>query len=375
MASGRVLVVGSLNADLVVRTARIPGPGETVAGSDLVIVPGGKSSNQAAAVGKLGGDVAMLGCVGDDGNGAMLLDSLKASGVDTGQVRVLEGVSTGSAMIAVDDAGENCIIVSPGANGRLSADDVNAATDFFATADDSSVLTLCLEVSLEAVKAAARNARERGATVVLNISPYMKVGADLLDLVDILLVNNHELADLTGQAEFEPLGDWTAVVAATDAALGASGPRTGVVTLGAQGARVIDLDDILLVNNHELADLTGQAAFEPLGDWTAVVAATDAALGASGPRTVVVTLGAQGARVIDLDAGTVSDQIPSPKVTPVDTTGCGDAFLAALAFRLAEGDTLTDACAFAVRVGAYAATGEGAQNSYPTAEQLAAWTP
>ena len=316
MASGRVLVVGSLNADLVVRTARIPGPGETVAGSDLVIVPGGKSSNQAAAVGKLGGDVAMLGCVGDDGNGAMLVKSLENAGVDVSQVRALEGVSTGSAMIAVDDAGENCIIVSPGANGRLSADDVNAAADFFATADSSSVLTLCLEVSLDAVKAAARNARERGAKVVLNISPYMKVGADLLDLVDILLVNNHELADLTGQAEFDPLGDWTSVIEATNAALGASGPRT-----------------------------------------------------------VVVTLGAQGARIIDLDAGTASQQIPSPKVKPVDTTGCGDAFLAAFSFRIAAGDDLEQAAAFAVRVGAYAATGEGAQNSYPTAEQLASWTP
>ena len=316
MASGRVLVVGSLNADLVVRTARIPGPGETVAGSDLVIVPGGKSSNQAAAVGKLGGDVAMLGCVGDDGNGAMLVKSLENAGVGVSQVRALEGVSTGSAMIAVDDAGENCIIVSPGANGRLSADDVNTATDFFASADSSSVLTLCLEVSLDAVKAAARNARERGAKVVLNISPYMKVGADLLDLVDMLLVNNHELADLTGQAEFDPLGDWTSVIEATNAALGASGPRT-----------------------------------------------------------VVVTLGAQGARIIDLDAGTASEQIPSPKVKPVDTTGCGDAFLAAFSFRIAAGDDLEQAAAFAVRVGAYAATGEGAQNSYPTAQQLADWRP
>jgi ribokinase len=316
MASGRVLVVGSLNADLVVRTARLPGPGETVTGSDLVIVPGGKSSNQAAAVGKLGGDVAILGCVGDDGNGAMLLASLQDAGVDTSQVRVLSGVATGSAMIAVDDKGENCIIVSPGANGRLTADDVNAATEFFDTADGSAVLTLCLEVSLDAVKAAARDARGRGATVVLNISPYQRVGADLLDLVDILLVNNHELADLTGQAEFDPLGDWTSVIEATDAALGASGPRT-----------------------------------------------------------VVVTLGAQGARIIDLDAGTASQQIPSPKVKPVDTTGCGDAFLAAFSFRIAAGDDLEQAAAFAVRVGAYAATGEGAQNSYPTAEQLASWTP
>ncbi len=309
-------MVGSLNADLVVRTERIPGPGETVAGSDLVIVPGGKSSNQAAAVGRLGGDVALLGCVGDDGNGAMLMKSLEQSGVDTSHVRTLEGVATGSAMIAVDAAGENCIIVSPGANGRLTASDVEAATEFFATAGPSSVLTLCLEVSLDAVIAAARNARERGATVVLNISPFQKVGADLLDLVDILVVNNHELADLTGQAEFDPLGDWTSVIEATASALGDAGPRK-----------------------------------------------------------IVVTLGSRGARIIDLDAATASAQIESPKVKPVDTTGCGDAFLAALAFRLAEGDDLDAAAAFAARVGAYAATGEGAQNSYPTAEQLAAWTP
>ena len=314
--SARVLVVGSLNADLVVRTARIPGPGETVTGSDLLIVPGGKSSNQAAAVGKLGGDVAILGCVGDDGNGAMLLESLKSSGVDVAFVRTLEKVSTGSAMIAVDDAGENCIIVSPGANGHLSADDVDAATDFFDSAGEGSVLTLCLEVSLDAVRAAARQARERGATVVLNVSPYQKVGADLLDLVDILVVNAHELADLTEQPDFDPLGDWSGVIEATRAALGASGPDT-----------------------------------------------------------VVVTLGAKGARTIDLTAGVASETYPAPTIKPVDTTGSGDAFLASLAFRLAAGDDLATACRFAVRVGAYAATGEGAQNSYPTAQQLADWKP
>lgn len=316
MASARVLVMGSLNADLVVRTARIPFPGETVTGSDLMVVPGGKSANQAAAIGKLGGDVALLGCVGDDGNGIMLLNSLRDSGVDVSRVQVLPGVASGSAMIAVEDSGENSIIVSPGANGRLTAADVEAAGDFFDTADEGSVLTLCLEVSLDAVEAAARMARERGARVVLNVSPYMKVGSDLLDLVDILLVNAHELADLTEQPDFEPLGDWTAVREATRGALGESGPRT-----------------------------------------------------------VVVTLGAEGARTMNLDTGEISDQIPSPKIKAVDTTGAGDAFLASFAFRLAAGDELPDACAFAVRVGAYAATGEGAQNSYPTAEQLQAWTP
>lgn len=161
-------------------------------GSDLVIVPGGKSSNQAAAIGKLGGDVALLGCVGDSSSGHAA-HSLRESGVDVSHVQVLQGVATGSAMIAVDDSGENCIIVSPGANGRLSAVDVEAADEFFDTADDSSMLTLCLEVSIDAVKAAAREAHERGARVVLNLSPYAKVGADVLDLADLLVVNAHEL--------------------------------------------------------------------------------------------------------------------------------------------------------------------------------------
>jgi len=106
-----------------------------------------------------------------------------------------------------------------------------------------------------------------------------------------------------------------------------------------------------------------------------VVAATRSALGESGPGTVVVTLGAKGARTMDLAAGQASEAYPAPSITPVDTTGSGDAFLAALAFRLAAGDQLPDACRFAVRVGAYAATGEGAQNSYPTGRQLEDWRP
>ena len=141
------------------------------------------------------------------------------------------------------------------------------------------------------------------------------------------------------------------------------------------GPDLLDLVDILVVNAHELGGLTGLPPADPTGDWADVVDATRAALGESGPSTVVVTLGADGARTIDLSSGVVSERIPSPRVKAVDTTGAGDAFLASLAFRLAHGDDLGDACAFAVRVGAYAATGEGAQNSYPTAAQLQGWPP
>lgn len=315
-ASGQVLVVGSLNADLVVRAARIPGPGETVAGSDLVVAPGGKSANQAVAIGRLGGDVALLGRVGDDENGRMLLASLTRAGVDVTAVGVLPDVASGSAMIAVADSGENSIIVSPGANGRLTADDVSAAAAFFDRAGSGSVLTLCLEVSVDAVTAAAEAAAARGITVVLNLSPYQAVPARLLSRVDILLVNAHELADLT---------------------------------------------------DHPVAEADG--------DWSSLVQAARDALGEAGPATVIVTLGADGARHLDLTSGQVSPRIPSPAVTAVDTTGAGDAFLASFAYRLAAGDDISTACEFAVRVGAYAATGHGAQDSYPTAAQLGCWSP
>ena len=118
MTDGLILVVGSLNADLVVQTARFPQPGETLTGSELRVIPGGKGANQAVAAGRLGGTVAMVGALGADSNGELLRDSVEASGVHTSHVVSLDGVATGTAVITVDGAGENTIIVSPGANGR-----------------------------------------------------------------------------------------------------------------------------------------------------------------------------------------------------------------------------------------------------------------
>jgi len=304
----RVLVVGSLNADLTVRTRRLPGPGETVTGSDLVVSPGGKSSNQAAAAALLGADVALLGRVGRDGNGELLVASLAGTGVDATYVERLDEVATGTALIAVDDAGENSIIVSPGANGHLSAEDVEQARGFFSAA---AVLCLCLEVSLSAVRAAARAATAAGVRVILNPSPFQDVGAELLELVDVLVVNEHELRDLVG-------------------------PRT-----------VGDGD-------------------EP--DWEQIVRS----LAGHGPDHLVVTLGAKGAVALDLSAGHPAQvhQAPAPRVTAVDTTGCGDAFLGALSHRLAAGDDIAAAARFAAQVGAFAATRPGAQASYPTPGEL-----
>lgn len=313
---GRVLVVGSLNADLTVRTSRFPKPGETISGSDLVISPGGKSANQAAAVGLLGGDVAILGNIGDDEFGEMLRARLVESQVDVTHLDALPDVASGTASITVAEDGENCIIISPGANGRLTADQVAAAADFFDSAGEGSVLTLCLEVALDAVTTAAREAHARGVTVALNLSPFQPIEGELMQLTDVLVVNAHELADLVGLDE-------------------------------------VPLDE----------------------SWDEVVATTRRAVGEDGPRHVVVTLGGDGARTMDLREGTASQRLPSVRLQPVDTTGCGDALLAGLAFRLAAGDSMEDAVGFGIRVGGYAALGRGAQDSYPTADQLENWRP
>jgi len=276
-----IVVVGSLNADLVVRTERFPKPGETLQGSDLAILPGGKSANQAVAAGRLGGTVRMIGAVGDDGNGALLRDSVAAAGVDTTHVAVRQGTATGTAVITVDGAGENTIVVSAGANGTLTPSDV--PSDAF---EDAGVLGLCLEVSIDVVLAAARAARAAGVTVLTNLSPFGAVPAELLELTDVLLVNEHEAA-----------------------ALGDHGVQRSIVTRGGAGCTVHDGDD------------------EPVS-------------------------------------------IDAVRVEPVDTTGCGDAFMGAVALRLAAGDALVDAARFAVGVGAYAATKAGAQASYPTTAEL-----
>ncbi|RPE84994.1 ribokinase [Curtobacterium sp. PhB137] len=279
-----IVIVGSLNADLVVRTERFPKPGETLHGSDLAILPGGKSANQAVAAGRLGGTVRMIGAVGDDGNGALLRDSVAAAGADTTHVAVREGVATGTAVITVDAAGENTIVISAGANGTLTPDDVPA--DAF---DDAGVLGLCLEVSIDVVLAAARAAHAAGVTVLTNLSPFGDVPAEMLELTDVLLVNEHEAESL----------------------------------------------------------------------------------GEHGVARSIVTRGGSGCLVHDGDADPVS--IDAVRVEPVDTTGCGDAFMGSVALRLAAGDSLVDAARFAVGVGAYAATKAGAQASYPTTAELEAF--
>jgi ribokinase len=290
-----VVVVGSLNLDLVVRVPRLPGPGETASGGDVFRYPGGKGANQAVAAARLGRGVAMIGCVGDDQAGRDLLASLEADGVDSSRVRVVDGVPSGAAFITVSEDGENQIVVSPGANARLTAEDVGAAG---AALREAAVTLLQLEIPLEAVAAAARTA---GGRVVLNPAPVRALPEKLLEEVDVLVPNRVELAQL------------------------AAAPVPGTV--------------------EEATRLAGRLP----------------------ARAVVVTLGADGALVVEHGH---ASHVPAVPVRPVDTTAAGDAFCGGLADALAAGAALQDAAGWAVRVAAAACTRPGAQASLPTPAEV-----
>lgn len=224
-----VVVFGSINMDLVARAPRLPAPGETVAGSGFAAAPGGKGANQAVASARLGAPTVMVGRVGDDALGAELRSALAAAGVDAAGVLTTPGPS-GVAQIAVDDRGQNTIIVVPGANGAVGAADVARLDGLLAGA---RALLLQLEVPLEAVAAAAAAARRRGVTVILDPAPAPPAGlpAALYGLADIITPNEIEAAALLGHAVDSD-------EAAERAALALRG-RTGgvaIVKLGGRGA-------------------------------------------------------------------------------------------------------------------------------------------
>jgi ribokinase len=186
---GRVVVLGSLNVDLVTEVERHPRPGETVlAVGPLVRLAGGKGGNQAVAAAEAGAGVAMVACVGDDADGRRYLARLRARGIDTAGVRVVAGESTGQAWVAVDGEGENAIVVVPGANAHVTAGDLGPLDGL----RPGDVLLVQLEVPLRVVAEAARRAQSRGARVVVNAAPYAALPHDVAALADPVVVNEHE---------------------------------------------------------------------------------------------------------------------------------------------------------------------------------------
>ncbi|MEO6019397.1 MAG: PfkB family carbohydrate kinase [Knoellia sp.] len=189
---GRVMVIGALNVDLVTRVERHPSPGETLLGEGLDRLAGGKGANQAIAAAAAGAQVIMVGCVGDDGGGSAYVERLRHRGIDVSRVRTVKGEASGHALIAVDDHGENSIIVIPGANGRLDDTEVAAVDDL----GPGDVLLMQLEVPLPVVFGAARRAAHLGARVVINTAPYAALPADVVALADPVVANEHEMVAL-----------------------------------------------------------------------------------------------------------------------------------------------------------------------------------
>jgi len=208
---GRVVVVGSLNIDLVTRVERHPRPGETLMGEGLERLAGGKGANQAVAARLAGADVAMVGCVGDDDGGVAYVARLSALGIDCSGVRTVAGTPTGHALVTVDAAGENAIVVVPGANETVSAADL-APLERLGPGD---VLLAQMEVPAAVTAQAVRRAVGRGARAVLNLAPYAGLPPDVVAAADPVVVNEHEALQLA------------------DAGMV---PTTMVVTFGAAGA-------------------------------------------------------------------------------------------------------------------------------------------
>jgi len=326
-----VVVVGSLNADLVVRTGRRPAPGETVIGDSFDVLPGGKGANQALVAALVGRRtdpgilVALIGATGDDANAGLVTAGLASAGVDLRAVQRVASSSTGVAAITVGDDGDNAIIVVPGANSAVTSDYVRQYSGLIAAA---AVVVVQMEVPLDGVLAAAGLTRGR---LIVNLAPAKQVPPDLLLRADPLVVNEHEAAAALAILTLSP------DPAGTDRSA-----RTGHEQSPAPHAQ------------PHRADTPGTADITD----TAEEAACVAGLLAAGVPSVVLTLGARGCLV-----GTASgiQTLPAVKVRAVDTTGAGDAFTGAIAARLAAGDDLPKACKLATRVAAYCVQQPGAQ--------------
>lgn len=291
-----VVVVGSINHDVTALTPHLPRPGETVLGRGHYTGPGGKGANQAVAAARLGASTVLIGRVGADQQGAALLERLEAENVDTTRVGVDEDLPTGLAVITVDDNAENTIVVSPGANQSLTPAHLTSNEDVLGSA---KVVLAQLEVPTETVVASAQSSR---GMFLLNPAPARHLSASLLEAVDVLTPNRTELGTLAGTETPHTADD------AAEAARRIEGPGAFVVTLGAEGALVIDGEDVT--------------------------------------------------------------QIASIAVSALDPTGAGDAFCGMLAVELARGRRLVEATERAVVAGALATTRPGAIDAMPTIEDV-----
>ena len=234
MIEPSILVIGSVNMDMVVRAATLPSPGQTVFGSDFHAFPGGKGANQAVGVARLGGRCRFVGRVGDDDFGRSLKKSIAAEGVNVDHLMLTEGTSTGTAIVVVDSQGENSIIVSSGANFALTPDDIFGCEELF---EKSAVVLLQLEIPLPTVRAAIDLAHRHNTRIILDPTPVPKKFSREMYLVDIISPNAGEAEELTGKKLAE---DRVAKQVAMEFI--EQGSKSVVVKLGPRGSLVVMSD-------------------------------------------------------------------------------------------------------------------------------------
>ncbi len=247
-----ITVIGSLNMDLVTYVDSMPRIGETVMGREFKQIPGGKGANQADAIAKLGASVKMLGCIGADGVGDILLDCLKKDGVDVSQIMRFEDVSTGVASITVDGAGNNYIVVAPGANYQLLPGQIRAARKAII---DSKIIVTQLEIPLETMGYSLQLAKELGKTTILNPAPASNLDADLLSSVDLLTPNETELEILSGR----PVRNETEIIEAAHEMI-KRGIKELIVTTGQKGCIYINDECHKSFSAHEVNAVDTTAA-------------------------------------------------------------------------------------------------------------------
>ena len=258
LLSGRVLVkpkiavVGSTNMDLIVPCVHIPRPGETVIAKGGQESPGGKGANQAVGAARAGGDVQFLTRVGDDGFGKLLLANLQQEGVSPDSILITPGVSSGLAIVMVEDSGENAIAVVPGANGCVTAEDVESHAEVIRSAD---ILLLQLELTLEPVLAAIRIARDARVRIVVDPAPVPASFPEELLQVDVVCPNQGEASAILG-AEVRTIQD------ARQAAwqLVRRGAKQAIITLGADGAVICDGNNVDFIAPFEVQAIDTTAA-------------------------------------------------------------------------------------------------------------------
>jgi ribokinase len=236
-----ILVIGSLNADLVVRAPHFPQPGETIRGEDLQVIPGGKGANQAVAAARHGSNVSMLGRVGKDNFGDFLRDNLKSNRVDCQFVQ-RDDASTGTAIIVVDSNGQNSIVLSAGANGKVTPADVENASFVH-----HELLLLQLEIPIPTVLSAARRAKENGVRVILNPAPAQQLPDELIALPDFLIPNETELGLISGM----DVKDISSAEEAAQALL-QRGAKNVIVTLGSKGALIVNSSQVTKVDTFKM---------------------------------------------------------------------------------------------------------------------------